>query len=66
MNANTCSSAPVFLTPRQLAARFGVHTVTLRRWRAEGKITATRFGRGIRFAISEIERLERESIERRA
>lgn len=56
-------STPQFLTPRQLAARFGVHTVTLRRWRAERKITATRFGRGVRFAIAEIERFERESVE---
>jgi excisionase family DNA binding protein len=60
---HTSTSTPQFLTPRQLAARFGVHPVTLRRWRAEGKIIATRFGRGVRFALSEIERFERESIE---
>jgi excisionase family DNA binding protein len=63
MIAHTSTSTPQYLTPRQLAARFGVHPITLRRWRAERKITATRFGRGVRFAISEIERFERESIE---
>jgi excisionase family DNA binding protein len=52
-----------FLSPQQLALRWGVHPITLRRWRASGRIVATRFGRGIRFALAEIERFEHESVE---
>lgn len=63
MIAHAPTSPPQFLTPRQLAARFGVHQITIRRWRHQGRITASRFGRGVRFAISEIERFERESVE---
>ena len=63
MIAHTSTSTPQYLTPQQLSRRWNLHQITLRRWRAEGKIIATRFGRGVRFAIAEIERFERESIE---
>lgn len=63
MSATIHSSTPLFLSPQQLAARWGIHPITLRRWRSRGRITATRFGRGIRFALTEVERIERESIE---
>jgi excisionase family DNA binding protein len=60
---HTSTSTHQYLTSQQLSRRWNLHPITLRRWRAERKITATRFGRGVRFAISEIERFERESIE---
>jgi excisionase family DNA binding protein len=44
----------IFLTPQQLAARWNVHPITLRRWRQAGKIKAHRFGRGIRFSENEV------------
>ena len=33
----------------------------LRRWRKAGKIKASMLGRGIRFALHEVERVEREA-----
>jgi excisionase family DNA binding protein len=55
------TSIPLFLTPRQLAIRWGIHPITLRRWRREGKITASHFGRGIRFSADEVARFESEA-----
>lgn len=52
---------PVFLTPEQLARRWHVTTMTLRRWRKAGRIHAHHLGRGIRFRLAEIERIETES-----
>ena len=51
-----------FYSPAQLAARWQVTGMTLRRWRKAGKIKASYFGRGVRFAVAEVERFERESI----
>jgi len=59
----TYKFATSFLTVKQLAAHWKVHEITLRRWRAEGKLSATVFGRGVRFSTAEIERFERESVE---
>lgn len=56
------SDAPsTFLTPKQLAERWHVTTMTLRRWRKTGKLQAHHLGRGIRFSLSDVERLEIES-----
>jgi excisionase family DNA binding protein len=63
MFAHTSKSTHQYLTPQQLSRRWNIHPITLRRWRASGRIVATRFGRGIRFALAEIERFERESVE---
>lgn len=55
------ATAPAFLTPAELAARWKVTTLTLRRWRHAGKLRALFLGgRGVRFAFTEIERVERE------
>lgn len=53
--------SPSFLTPTELAAKWKVTPITLRRWRKAGKLKASFLGRGVRFAITEIERFERES-----
>jgi excisionase family DNA binding protein len=50
-----------FLTPADLAARWKVTPMTLRRWRKAGKIKTSFLGRGVRFALSEVERFEREA-----
>ncbi len=50
-----------FLTPADLAARWKVTPMTLRRWRKAGKIKASMLGRGVRFALPEVERIEREA-----
>lgn len=50
-----------FLTPADLATRWKVTPMTLRRWRKAGKLKASYFGRGVRFPISEVERIEKEA-----
>ncbi|WP_397382528.1 helix-turn-helix domain-containing protein [Prosthecobacter sp.] len=52
------SCTPELLTPAQLAARWSVTTVTLRRWRRLGRIQAIHLGRGVRFSLSDVERFE--------
>jgi len=51
-----------FLTPAELAARWKLTPMTLRRWRHANKLKAHHFGRGIRFAMAEIERIEKEAV----
>ncbi|WP_408004804.1 helix-turn-helix domain-containing protein [Prosthecobacter vanneervenii] len=50
-----------WLTARCLAQRWQITTKTLRIWRKSGKLHAYHFGRGVRFALAEIEQIERES-----
>ncbi len=50
-----------FLTPADLAARWKVTPMTLRRWRKAGIIKVSFLGRGVRFALSEVERVERDA-----
>ena len=50
-----------FLTPADLAARWKVTPMTLRRWRKAGKIKVSFLGRGVRFAMVDVERVEREA-----
>jgi len=50
-----------FLTNAELAARWKLTPITLRRWRHSNKLKAHHLGRGIRFAMAEIERYEREA-----
>ena len=52
---------PSFLTPAELATRWSVTSMTLRRWRKAGKLKAHHLGRGIRFSVAEIERFEAEA-----
>ncbi|MFZ2281930.1 MAG: helix-turn-helix domain-containing protein [Prosthecobacter sp.] len=51
-----------YYSPAQLAARWQVTGMTLRRWRKAGKIKALHIGRGVRFSIAEVERFEREAL----
>lgn len=53
--------SPLFLTPAELASRWKLTPMTLRRWRHAGKLKTHHLGRGIRFSITEIERIEREA-----
>lgn len=55
------TQATSFLTPAELAARWKVTPITLRRWRKDGKLKASFLGRGVRFAMSEVERIEHEA-----
>jgi excisionase family DNA binding protein len=50
-----------FLTPAELAAKWKVTTITLRRWRKAGKLHASFIGRGVRFSPEEIARFEHEA-----
>ncbi|MHB1082157.1 MAG: helix-turn-helix domain-containing protein [Prosthecobacter sp.] len=55
-------TSPSFFTAAELAARWRVTPMTLRRWRNAGKLKTHHLGRGIRFSMAEVERLEREAI----
>lgn len=55
------STHAVFLTPAELAARWKVTPMTLRRWRKLGKFKAAYFGRGVRISLEEVERFEKNS-----
>lgn len=47
-----------FFTPADLAARWKVTPMTLRRWRKAGKLKASFLGRGVRFSSEEVARFE--------
>ena len=59
---NDTQKPAVFLSPAQLSERWLVTPMTLRRWRHAGKLKTHHLGRGIRFSMAEIERIEREAI----
>lgn len=50
-----------FLTTRQLAERWQVCSLTLRRWRKAGRLPTLFLGRGTRFALEDVERIESEA-----
>jgi len=50
-----------FLTTDELSSRWKVTPMTLRRWRKAGKLATHHLGRGIRFALTEIEKIEADS-----
>ena len=51
-----------YLTPSELRQRWRVSAMFLWRLRRDGKLKITKFGpRGVRFAMAEIERIEREA-----
>lgn len=58
---DTQTTPATFLTAAELAARWKVTPMTLRRWRNAGKIKASFLGRGVRIPVSEVERFEREA-----
>lgn len=50
-------------TIREVAARYGIHESTVRRWIAGGRIRVLRFSSTcVRIPLAELERLERESL----
>jgi len=54
-----------FLTEQQLAHRWGVNPLTLRGWRHRGRGPAfVKFGRCVRYALSDIERFEHSNLHR--
>jgi excisionase family DNA binding protein len=57
----TTTSPSSYLTPAELAAKWKVTTITLRRWRNAGKLKAAFLGRGVRFSPEEIARFERDA-----
>lgn len=59
---SSANNPPAFLTPAELAARWKLTPMTLRRWRHAGKLRTHHLGRGIRFAMAEVERIEKEAI----
>lgn len=64
MNANIPALQTPFLeyfTPEQLAKRWAVSQMILRRWRTAGRLKASRFGRGVRFHRNEVQRFEKEA-----
>ncbi len=61
MTTTRDTHSPIFLTPADLAARWKVTPMTLRRWRKAGKIKAGFLGRGVRFSLAEVERVERDA-----
>jgi hypothetical protein len=60
MQTQTVSTSQL-ITSKQLGVRWQVSQMTLRRWRGAGKITAHHLGRGIRFSVADIEKIEAES-----
>jgi excisionase family DNA binding protein len=46
------------MTPAELASRWKVTTMTLRRYRKAGKLKALFIGRGVRFSSEEVARFE--------
>jgi excisionase family DNA binding protein len=50
-----------WLTTRELSHRWKITPKTLRLWRKAGKLEAHHLGRGIRFSLADIERIEAES-----
>lgn len=61
MKTPSDSKPPLFLTPAQLAQRWHVTPMTLRRWRKAGKIQVHHFGRTVRFSMTDVEKVEAEA-----
>jgi|GEM_PF-1400698 len=64
MKTQATPEAPAagYLTPSELRHRWKVSAMFLWRLRRDGKLKVTKFGsRGVRIAMSEIERIEREA-----
>lgn len=61
MKANIDTPSQSYFTSAELAARWKVTTITLRRWRKAGKLKASFLGRGVRYTTEEIARFEREA-----
>jgi len=61
MKPHSDPQTPLFLTASQLAQRWCVTPMTLRRWRKAGKIQVHYFGRLVRFSMADVEKIEADS-----
>ncbi len=52
------SNAVVFLTPKQLAARWSCSLMKLRRMRRAGALGVTYLGRSARYSLADVQRIE--------
>jgi excisionase family DNA binding protein len=57
------ASSPDLLTVDALARRWQTSKVTLWRMRRLGRIRAVKIGRGVRFRLSDVEKLEQDATE---
>lgn len=55
------TTPPVWFTTLEICNRWKICSLTIRRWRHEGKLKASYFGRGVRISAEEVERIEREA-----
>jgi excisionase family DNA binding protein len=55
------TSKKTFFTPAELENRWTVSQMTLRRWRAAGRLKALKFGRGVRFALDDVLEFEEQA-----
>ena len=55
------TTPPVWFTTLEICNRWKICSLTIRRWRHEGKLKASFFGRGVRISAEEVERIEREA-----
>lgn len=60
MNSNSHQSTG-FITANGLQDRWQISSMTIWRLRRAGKLTAYKFGKGVRFALADVERIEREA-----
>lgn len=61
MNQHADTNNTSLMTPAELASRWKVTTMTLRRYRKAGKLKACFIGRGVRFSPEEVARFERDA-----
>lgn len=52
-----------FLTVKDVAARLGMHPITVRRYAKQGLLTHYVLGKRIKFKVSDIEEFEREALQ---
>ena len=52
---------PSFFRPADLATRWKITPMTLRRWRKAGKLKTLHLGRAVRFSAAEVQRIENEA-----
>ncbi|MEC5126656.1 hypothetical protein VSU19_07845 [Verrucomicrobiales bacterium BCK34] len=65
MNTQDLKGSPksASITRQQLAERWGIHVITIKRWEKAGRLQPNRLGpRTIRYPLSYVEQLEAEGI----
>jgi excisionase family DNA binding protein len=60
-NLSTKPAEEIFLTSKELTARWKVHTITLQRWVKNGRLPCVTIGGKFRrYRLSDVQRIERE------